>query len=96
LAAVLARAGDVGGSMGEFPGFDSYVNAVYGKGAAMLLAARDAAGAAAFDAAVRCYVDARAWSIATPADVATALAGLPAARDVLVAAGALDAGDLPG
>jgi hypothetical protein len=62
----------------------------------MLLAAREAAGAPAFDAAVRCYLDARAWSIATPADVAAALAGVPAARDVLVTAGALDAEDLPG
>jgi hypothetical protein len=50
----------------------------------------------AFDAAVRCYLDVRAWSIATPADVATALAGLPVARDVLVTAGALDAADLSG
>ncbi|HEV7728288.1 MAG TPA: M1 family aminopeptidase [Modestobacter sp.] len=96
VATVVARAGDVGGSMGEFTVDGSYVTVVYGKGAAMLLAAREAAGPAAFDAAVRCYVDARAWSIATPADVATALAGLPAARDVLVAAGALDADDLPG
>ncbi|SDX53045.1 Peptidase family M1 [Modestobacter sp. DSM 44400] len=96
VATVVARAGDVGASMEEFPSNGSYVTAVYGKGAAMLLAAREAAGAAAFDAAVRCYVDARAWAIATPTDVATALAGLPAARDVLVAAGALDVDDLPG
>ena len=33
---------------------------------AALLAARQAAGAGAFDAAVRCYVDANAWSIARP------------------------------
>jgi hypothetical protein len=96
VASALARPGDVGGSMAEFPDDRSYVSTVYVKGQAMLLAARDASGAAAFDAAVRCYLDARAWSIATPADVATALAGLPAARDVLVAAGALAAGDLPG
>jgi hypothetical protein len=94
-AAALDLPGDVGASMGEFPDDRSYVTTVYGKGAAMLLAARDAAGAETFDAALRCYVDARAWSIATPADVATALAGLPAARDVLVAAGALDPDDLP-
>lgn len=96
VAPALARPGDVGASMAGFPDDPSYVSTVYGKGAAMLAAARDAAGAPAFDAAVRCYVDARAWTIATPADVATALAGLPAARDVLVAAGALDAEDLPG
>jgi hypothetical protein len=96
VAAALARPEDVGGSMAQFPDDRSYVSAVYGRGQAMLLTARDEAGAVAFDAAVRCFLDARAWSIATPADVATALAGLPAARDVLVAAGALDPGDLPG
>ena len=37
-----------------------------------------------------------AWSIATPTDLATALAGLPAATQVLVDAGALDQEDLPG
>jgi hypothetical protein len=92
---LLARPGDVGASMGAFPDDRSYVTAVYGKGAAMLLAARQAAGPAAFDAAVRCYVDEQAWTTATPADVARALRGLPAALDVLVTAGALDAGDLP-
>jgi hypothetical protein len=96
VATALAGPGDVGGSMAEFPDDRSYVSAVYGRGQAMLLAAREAAGAPAFDAAVRCYLDARAWSIATPADVAAALAGVPAARDVLVTAGALDAEDLPG
>ena len=39
---------------------------VYDKGGAALLDAREAAGEEAFDAAVRCYVDATAWSIATP------------------------------
>ena len=79
-------------------GFDSaggYVRRVYAKGGAALLAAREAAGAEAFDAALRCYVDANAWTIATPDDVATALADLPAALDVLTAAGALDEDDLP-
>ncbi len=60
------------------------------KGGAALLAAREAAGAAAFDAALRCYADANAWTIATPDDVAAALADLPAALDVLSEAGALD------
>jgi hypothetical protein len=96
VAARLALPGDVGGSMAEFADDRSYVGAVYAKGGAMLLTAREAAGSAAFDAAVRCYVDAQAWSIATPADLARVLAGLPAARDVLVAAGALDPEDLPG
>jgi aminopeptidase N len=95
-AATLARPGDVGASMGAFPDDRSYLSTVYGKGAAMLLTARQAAGPAAFDAAVRCYADASAWATATPDEVGEALAGLPAAVDVLVAAGALDPGDLPG
>jgi hypothetical protein len=96
VQALLARAGDVGASMGAFPDDRSYVTAVYGKGAAMLVSARQAAGAEAFDAALRCYVDGQAWTTATPADVARALADLPAALDVLLTAGALDAGDLAG
>jgi hypothetical protein len=85
----------VGGSMADFDADGPYVSTVYGKGGAALLAARDAAGAQAFDEAIRCYVDATAWSIATPADVGAALAGLPAAVDVLVEAGALDEDDVP-
>jgi hypothetical protein len=96
IAPLLARPGDVGGSMGAFPDDRSYVTAVYGKGAAMLLTAREAAGPEAFDAALRCYVDAQAWTTATPDDVARALKDLPAALDVLVTAGALDPGDLTG
>lgn len=83
--------GSVGASMDEFPPGE-YVDRVYGKGGAALLEARDVAGAEAFDAAIRCYADTSAWGIATPDDVADALADLPAARDVLVAAGALPAG----
>jgi aminopeptidase N len=63
---------------------------VYAEGGAALLAAREVAGAEAFDAALRCYVDANAWAIATPDDVARALQDLPAALDVLIEAGALD------
>jgi hypothetical protein len=40
-------------------------------------------------------VDANAWTIATPDDVARALQDLPAALDVLVDAGALQEDDLP-
>jgi hypothetical protein len=80
--------GSVGAAMDEFPPGE-YVDRVYGKGGAALLQARAAAGAEAFDAAVRCYVDATAWATATPADVAEALADLPAATAVLVDAGAL-------
>jgi hypothetical protein len=96
VARLLATDGDVGGSMASFPDDRRYVTAVYGKGAAMLLTARQQAGADEFDAALRCYVDAQAWRIATPADVGTALADLPAALAVLEQAGALDPEDLPG
>lgn len=96
LDQVLAAPGDVGAAMDEFPGTDEYFQAVYQKGGAALLAARQAAGPAPFDAALRCYVQVNAWSIATPADLAAALADLPAATEVLVAAGALDPDDLPG
>ena len=58
----------------------AYRGLVYDKGGDALLAAREAARSEAFDAAIRCYVDSKAWSIATPADVGGALAGLPAAR----------------
>ncbi|WP_138733949.1 M1 family aminopeptidase [Modestobacter excelsi] len=95
VSRLLATDGDVGGSMASFPDDRRYVTAVYGKGAAALLTARQQAGAEAFDAALRCYVDARAWTIATPADVGTALADLPAALAVLQQAGALDPEDLP-
>jgi hypothetical protein len=96
VARLLATDGDVGGSMASFPDDRRYVTAVYGKGAAMLVTARQQEGADAFDAALRCYVDAQAWSIATPTDVAAALADLPAALAVLEQAGALDPEDLPG
>jgi hypothetical protein len=96
VARLLAADGDVGGSMASFPDDQQYVTAVYGKGAAALLTARARAGPEAFDAALRCYVDAQAWTIATPADVARALATLPAALAVLEQAGALEAEDLPG
>lgn len=66
-----------------------YVLAVYGKGAAALLTARQRAGPAAFDAALRCYLARNAWRVAAPEDVARALAGLPPALTVLRRAGAL-------
>jgi aminopeptidase N len=76
-------------------GTEIYFEVVYGKGGAALLTARETVGAEAFDAAVRCYVDASAWSTATPDDVAAVLADLPAAVQVLLDAGALDEADLP-
>jgi aminopeptidase N len=54
-----------------------------------LEAARRAAGAAAFDAALRCYVAKNAWRIVVPSDLKTALEKLPAAIAVLRQAGAL-------
>ena len=66
-----------------------YYRLTYGKGAAALRAARDAAGPTAFDAAIRCYVNANAWRIAEPSDLANALRDLPAALSVLRTAGAL-------
>ncbi|MBJ7451903.1 MAG: peptidase M1 [Blastococcus sp.] len=82
--------GDVGGAMDEFRSQRQYGAYVYGKGGAALMEAREAAGAEAFDAAIRCYVEATAWSIATPDDVADALADLPEALAVLEEAGALE------
>jgi hypothetical protein len=90
----LDISGSVGGAMTEFAGQDDYESRVYGKGAAALSAAREAAGPQAFDAAIRCYADTQAWTIARPADLARALSGLPRAIDVLVAAGALDRRDV--
>ena len=81
--------------MADFANDGTYVDVVYGKGGAALLAARQAAGPEAFDAAIRCYVDANAWSIATPDDVAAALADLPAAVAVLTDAEALGKDDQP-
>ena len=86
--------GPVGGAMTDYLDPRSYFRLVYDKGGSALLAAREAAGAEAFDAAIRCYVDATAWSIATPEDVGRALADLPEALAVLNRAGALDKDDL--
>ena len=95
VRAALGLPEDVGLPMDAWQAPEEYFPTVYGKGAAALLVARDRAGAADFDAAVRCYVDAAAWTIATPEDLAAALADLPEALDVLVVAGALDTADLP-
>jgi hypothetical protein len=69
-----------------------YYKAVYSQGAAGLLRARAAVGAATFDRAIRCYVNALAHRIATPADVRRALAGLPEAVAALRGVGALPPG----
>ncbi len=93
--AALDIPGEVGGAMDEFPDDGTYVDLVYGKGGAALLAAREAAGPDAFDAAIRCYVDATAWSIATPEDVYAALEDLPGALAPLIDAQALGKDDVP-
>ena len=96
LSGALGLPGEVGGSMAYFDGdTGTYFDIVYGKGAAALLAARQAVGADAFDEALRCYVDANAWTVATPTDVAVALADLPEALAVLAGAQALDKDDVP-
>jgi hypothetical protein len=69
-----------------------YYRSVYVQGAAALLRARRAAGAAAWDRAIRCYVAANAHRIAKPGDLRRALAGLPAAVAVLTRVGALPTG----
>lgn len=79
----------VGTAVADFASTDDYFATVYDKGSAALLAARAAVGAKAFDAAVRCYVNSLAWQIATPEDVERALSQVPAAVQILRAAGAL-------
>jgi hypothetical protein len=66
-----------------------YFRSVYIQGAVALLRARRAAGAAAFDNALRCHIRRNAHRITTPGDLRTSLARLPAAIRVLTAAGAL-------
>jgi hypothetical protein len=67
----------------------AYYSVTYDKGAAALHAARAAAGAQKFDAAIRCYVNANAWRIANPSDLQAQLRNLPAAISVLRKAHAL-------
>ncbi len=93
--AALTLAGPVGAAMDEYATPGTYFRLVYDKGGAALLAAQRAAGEDAFESAIRCYVDATAWSIATPADVHRALTELPEALDVLVGAEALGEDDAP-
>ena len=95
LSPALGIDGEVGAAMDEFSDDRRYFSVVYGKGAAALLAARTAAGAPAFDAAIRCYVNANAWRIATPADLGAVLDDLPDAVAVLDRAHALGKDDVP-
>jgi aminopeptidase N len=95
LEGALAQTGPVDAAIDEYGTTRQYFNLVYGKGAAALLAASEAAGAEEFEAAVRCYANRTAWSIATPSDLAVVLADLPEAYLELARAQALDRNDLP-
>lgn len=87
---VLALPGRVDSSTESYgANMDDYYFVTYDKGAAALEAARRAAGAGAWDAALRCYVNANAWRVADPPDLQAAIAHLPAAVRVLQQAGAL-------
>jgi aminopeptidase N len=86
----LRLPGEVGDSTAEFGDDEQrYYTTVYGKGGAALAAAAAAVGDRRFVAAIRCYVNANAWRIADPADLAAQLSRLPAATQVLREAGAL-------
>ena len=89
-SADLAASGTVDRSTESY-GSDSgsYYFVTYNKGSAALEAARTAAGAAKWDAALRCYINRNAWRIANPSDLAAAMQHLPAALSVLRKAGAL-------
>jgi aminopeptidase N len=69
--------------------YSGYNQVVYFKGASALLIARQRAGPAAFDSALRCYLRVNAWRVAAPSDLSAALHGLPAAISALREAGAL-------
>lgn len=85
----------VGAPMSYFAGLPdasgTYVNTVYARGGAALLRARDRVGEEEFDAALREYLRANAWGIATPDDVRTALQHLPEAVAALDEASAFRA-----
>ena len=69
-------------------GFSPYSVGVYEQGAAALLAGRDRADAARFDAALRAYIDANAHRVGAPSDVEAAFRDLPQVLDVLRERGA--------
>ena len=86
----LTLPGKVGASTTSYGGNEqAYYDTTYGKGSAALVAAENAGPSTQFDAALRCYVNANAWRIAKPADLAKALAGVPDSVKVLRDAGAL-------
>ncbi len=79
----------VGAPMTYWEGRSSYYRSVYVQGAAMLLEARAAVGAAVFDSALVCHVRRSAHGVTTPADLAASLRHLPRALEVLRRYGAL-------
>ena len=62
---------------------EAYNDAVYAAGGDILIEARDAAGHDAFDAALRGYVRANAYRVATPKDFTAAFAHLPKVTEAL-------------
>jgi len=89
-AGALSAPGNVDASTESYGGdMQRYYFTTYDKGASALSAAREAAGPAKWDAALRCYVAHNAWRIANPPDLRAALTDLPAAITVLEKAGAL-------
>ena len=88
------RANEVGRPMEFWTQFRNpdraYVEAVYSAGGDMLIDARRAAGAEAFDAALRDYVKVNAYQIAVPNDVEAACENVPGVVPRMLAEGALD------
>ncbi len=62
---------------------EAYNDAVYGAGADILIEARDEAGHEAFDAALRGYIRANAYRVATPEDFAASFAHMPSVTQLL-------------
>lgn len=69
-------------------GFDRYVRGVYDQGAAALIGGQRRVGDAAFDNAMRAYIDTYAHRVVEPADVEKAFTDVPAVVDLLRQAGA--------
>lgn len=85
---VLARVRQPMSWWAQHGGFDEYVHTVYYHGAALLLEARDRAGADPFDEALRNYLAANAHAVASPDDFVAAFRDLPEAYAVLTESGA--------
>lgn len=67
----------------------AYFDGVYVQGAAALVKARNTVGAARFDPALRCYINANAHQIATPGSFARAFKSLPQVIAIMRQVGAL-------